>query len=142
MATWTNIPTHNTGDYPSATEWNNIANALNNGALTFNNTGYVTNLTGSASAPFFIASGTLEIQTNSSGQIGFNIPGGGFPNGVISVVLKPTTTNSAGTSQAGHSIQLDYSNTTKTVIYTVAYNQSGTAINTVNVRFSYVAFGF
>jgi len=128
---YTNVPTHTTGDKLPGADWNAAATILNNGLSTFSGRGTYTGPAPSGAnptAPFFVYAAIREETTNSSGQLNFSLNAGGFPNGLICVIATLTYLNSAGTDQKGHTLTVDYSASTAAQIY--IWHHSGSAAQT------------
>ena len=140
---YTNVPTHTTGDKLAMADWNSVAGILNNGLSTFSTQGTYTSTGTNATAPFFITAEVIDANVNAASELILGIPGGNLPNGLIMVIATLCYYNSAGTSQAGHSAHPDYSNCDKTKITLYCANQSGTNLTSgTPVRVNILVVGY
>lgn len=138
---YTTVPTHTTGDYLSGADWNLVAGILNNGLSVVTTQGTYSSTGSNGSAPFFVFFGIFDTTTNSSGEISVTIPGSGFPNGLIYASATPTYYNSSGTNQLGHTMHIDYANSSKSTVVFV-HTQNTSTQNTFNSRYNFLAIGY
>lgn len=145
---YTTIPTYATGAKLAVADWNNVATDLNNGLTTHTTKGTYSSTGNNGTAPFFVYTAVLDLNTPTSGPatglVGFSIPSGGFPNGVIMVQTTTTAYMADGTtSQYGHLCHPDYANCTKSQIYMVAVSDNGTPIaNNKTIRVNVMVVGY
>jgi len=143
------VPTVLTGDNVTAAEWNNVAAILNEGMSVVSGRGTYTGPApagGNPTPPFYVYSAIREDTVDSAGLCNFAINGSGFPNGLIMVLCTPTTTNSSGTAQGGHSIQPVMGGTggsTAATIYLTAYQPNGSIISgPIAFRYNILVIGY
>jgi len=140
---YTNVPTHTTGDKLAMADWNSVAGILNNGLSTFSTQGTYTSTGTNGTAPFFITAEIIDASVNSASELILGIPGGNLPNGLIMVLALPTAYNSSGTSQLGHQAHPDYSNCDKTKITLYCVSQTGANLSTgTSVRVNVLVIGY
>jgi hypothetical protein len=140
---YTNIPTHTTGDKLPGADWNAAATIINNGLSTVAVAGTYTSTSATASPPFFVGAEIIDASVNSASELILGIPGGNLPNGLIMVLALPTAYNSSGTSQLGHQCHPDYSNCDKTKITLYCVNQTGGNLTTgTSVRVNVLVIGY
>jgi hypothetical protein len=141
---YTTVPTHATGDYLPMADWNGAATILNSGLSVVSTRGTYAGPApsgGNGPAPFYVYSAIRDDTTNASGQLNFAINGGGFPNGLITVIATLCYQNSAGTSQAGHTLTVDYAASSGASIY--LWHHSGvTSQNNFPTRYNVLAIGY
>lgn len=143
-------PTHAVGDALPVADWNAAATWLNAGIGWVASNGLVTTLstnnsgtTGPGTGPFMVFAGSWNITSaTGTGLTGVTIPNGGFPNGIIAAIAIPFTKNASGASQANHSMQVSAANTTKSVVYFIPYNSSGTVVDNTPISFSAFIIGY
>jgi len=139
----TSVPTHATGDYLNASDWNLVSAILNGGPSNYATQGTYASTGSNGSAPFYVWFGVFDTTTNSSSELILTIPNSGFPNGLLYVSAEPTLNNASGTSQQGHSVQADYANCSKTQITLLCSTQSGSNLgSSVSVRYNLIAIGY
>ena len=139
------VPTVKTGDYITAANWDNMAAILNNGMSVVSGRGTYTGPAPSGAnptPPFYVYSAIREDSADSSGNLNFTINGGGFPNGLVMILATPTTVNSSGTAQGGHTIQPVYATSTAAIIYLTAYQPNGLTVSSIPFRYNILVIGY
>ena len=131
------IPTHATGDYLSSSDWNTLT-PLNNSIGVLAGTAQSGTLPAVTAPNFQIIAGSFVGTTNGSGGLTITLPGGGFPNGLLTAVVCP------GDSSTGQGVVvLVYSSTSKTTLQVNCISASAPApMYGFAVRVNYIAIGF
>ena len=131
------IPTHATGDYLASGDWNTLT-PLNNSIGVLAGTAQSGTLPALTAPNFQIIAGTFLGTTNVSGALTITLPGGGFPNGLLTAVVCP------GDGVTGQGVVvLANSSTNKTTLQVNCISASAPApMNGSTVRVNYIAIGF
>lgn len=137
---YTTVPTYSTGSKLAMADWNNVAGILNNSLSTVATKGTYSSTSSSATAPFFIYGAVVDETTNGSGLLSHTFPQA-FPNGLIMVQATLTYYNAGGTSQAGHTLHIDYANCDKTKVAIGHFNGT-TAQTSISTRFNLLVIGY
>ncbi len=131
------IPTHATGDYLSSSDWNTLT-PLNNSIGVLAGTAQSGTLPAVTAPNFQIIAGHATGTTNVSGGLTITLPGGGFPNGLLSAVV------CAGDNITSQGVvQIVNASTNKTTISVNCLTATTPALmNTAAVAVNYIAIGF
>ena len=131
------IPTHATGDYLSSSDWDTLT-PLNNSIGVLAGQAQLGPLPALTAPNFQIIAGSFVGLTNGSGAVTITLPGGGFPNGVLTAVVCP------GDSITGQGVVvLVNASTNKTTLQVNCMSASAPALlASTNVRVNYIAIGF
>ena len=131
------IPTLATVNVLSATQWNYLT-ALNNSIGVLAGTAQSGTLPAVTAPNFQIIAGSQGGTTNGSGVAVITLPGGGFPNGLLTVVVSP---GDSITNQGV--VQIVNASTNKNTLTVYCYSATTPALlaGTV-VRVNYIAIGF
>ena len=131
------IPTLATGNVLSATQWNYLT-PLNNSIGVLAGTAQSGTLPAVTAPNFQIIAGHATGTTNVSGGLTITLPGGGFPNGLLSAVV------CAGDNITSQGVvQIVNASTNKTTISVNCLTATTPALmNTAAVAVNYIAIGF
>ena len=137
MPTNTTIPTKAVNTVLSSTEWNYLT-PLNNSIGVLAGTAQSGTLPAVTAPNFQIIAGHATGTTNVSGGLTITLPGGGFPNGLLSAVV------CAGDNITNQGVvQIVNASTNKTTIQVNCLTATTPALmNTAAVAVNYIAIGF
>jgi hypothetical protein len=135
VPTNTPIPTKAVNAVLSSPEWNYLT-PLNTNVALLSGQGALTGTLPSFTAPNFqIIAGRASVSP-ASGNFSFTFPGGGFPNGLLCVLMQPEDTS-------GTQSTIDVSSvSTKTTGVGVWWRPSGTGFTGGPIVLNYIAIGF